>query len=271
MSKALVSSLFIKSSTTRKLGEAIDNSQKQIQISGLVGSSYPLVIAEVFKQTEKPFLIVLNNKEEAAYHLNDLENLLGEKNVLFYPGSYRRPYQIEETDNANVLLRAEVLNRINSRKKPAIIVSYPEALFEKVVTRKELEKHTLNISVGDDLSIDFVNEVLFEYHFKRTDFVTEPGEFSVRGGILDVFSFSNDMPYRIEFFGDDVESIRSFDVETQLSTEPANKITIIPNMENKMMEEKRTSFLKYVTSKTVIFYKNEDIFYRLLQLDEKGN
>ena len=262
MSKALVSSLFIKSSTTRKLGEAISNSQKMTVISGLVGSSYPLVIAEVFKQTEKPFLIVLNNKEEAAYHLNDLENLLGEKNVLFYPGSYRRPYQIEETDNANVLLRAEVLNRINSRKKPAIIVSYPEALFEKVVTRKELEKHTLKISVGDDLSIDFVNEVLFEYHFKRTDFVTEPGEFSVRGGILDVFSFSNDMPYRIEFFGDDVESIRSFDVETQLSTEPANKITIIPNMENKMMEEKRTSFLKYIASKTVIFYKNEDIFYK---------
>ena len=262
MSKVLVSSLFIKSSTTRELGEAISNSQKMTVISGLVGSSYPLVIAEVFKQTEKPFLIVLNNKEEAAYHLNDLENLLGEKNVLFYPGSYRRPYQIEETDNANVLLRAEVLNRINSRKKPAIIVSYPEALFEKVVTRKELEKHTLKISVGDDLSIDFVNEVLFEYHFKRTDFVTEPGEFSVRGGILDVFSFSNDMPYRIEFFGDDVESIRSFDVETQLSTEPANKITIIPNMENKMMEEKRTSFLKYIASKTVIFYKNEDIFYK---------
>ena len=262
MSKVLVSSLFNKSSTTRKLGEAIANSQKQTLISGLIGSSYPLVISEVFKQTEKPFLIILNNKEEAAYHLNDLENLLGEKNVLFYPGSYRRPYQIEETDNANVLLRAEVLNRINSRKKPAIIVSYPEALFEKVVTRKELEKHTLKISIGDDLSIDFVNEVLFEYHFKRTDFVTEPGEFSVRGGILDVFSFSNDMPYRIEFFGDDVESIRSFDVETQLSTEPVNKITIIPNMENKMMEEKRTSFLKYIASKTVVFYKNEDIFYK---------
>jgi transcription-repair coupling factor (superfamily II helicase) len=262
MSKALVSSLFNKSSSARKLGESIANSQKQIQISGLVGSSYALVISEVFKHAEKPFLIVLNNKEEAAYHLNDLENLLGEKNVLFYPGSYRRPYQIEETDNANVLLRAEVLNRINSRKKPAIIVSYPEALFEKVVTRKELEKHTLKISIGDNLSIDFVNEVLFEYHFKRTDFVTEPGEFSVRGGILDVFSFSNDMPYRIEFFGDDVESIRSFDVETQLSTEPVNKITIIPNMENKMMEEKRTSFLKYIASKTVIFYKNEDIFYK---------
>lgn len=261
MSKILVSSLFNKSSNTRKLGGSIAFSEGKSIISGLVGSSYSMVVSEVFKQADKPFLIILNNKEEAAYHLNDLENLLGEKNVLFYPGSYRRPYQIEETDNANVLLRAEVLNRINSRKKPAIIVSYPEALFEKVVTRRELEKHTLKISVGDDLSIDFVNEVLFEYNFSRVDFVTEPGEFSVRGGILDVFSFSNDEPYRIEFFGDDVESIRSFDVETQLSTEPIKKISIIPNMENKMMEEKRTSFLKYIASKTVIFHKNENILF----------
>src|SRR5690606_27667089 len=105
---------------------------------------------------------------------------------------------IEETDNANVLLRSEVLNRINSRKKPAFIVTYPEALFEKVVTRKELEKNTVKITVNDQLSIEFVNEVMFEYNFKRTDFVTEPGEFSVRGGILDVFSFSNDEPYRSE-------------------------------------------------------------------------
>ncbi|MCF6307763.1 MAG: transcription-repair coupling factor [Flavobacteriaceae bacterium] len=261
MSNTLVSSLFAKSSTIRKLGEAIALSEGKTSVSGLVGSSYSMVISEVFKTAEKPFLIILNNKEEAAYHLNDLENLIGEKNVLFYPGSYRRPYQIEETDNANVLLRAEVLNRINSRKKPAIIVSYPEALFEKVVTRRELEKHTLKISVDDSLSIDFVNEVLFEYNFKRVDFVTEPGEFSVRGGILDVFSFSNDEPYRIEFFGDDVESIRSFDVETQLSTESIKKISIIPNMENKMMEEKRTSFLKYIASKTVIFYKSESILF----------
>ena len=235
MSKVLVSSLFSKSSYSRKLGRAIANSENKTLISGLVGSSFSIVISEVFKEIDRPFLIILNDKEEAAYHLNDLENLLGEKNVFFYPGSYRRPYQIEETDNANILLRSEVLNRINSRKKPAIIVSYPEALFEKVITKKELERHTLKIGTGDNLSIDFVNEVLFEYNFKRTDFVTEPGEFSVRGGILDVFSFSNDNPYRIEFFGDEVESIRSFDVDTQLSTETIKKITIIPNMENKMM------------------------------------
>ncbi len=255
----MVSSLFAKSSQMRKLRDHIAQSHPSTVISGLTGSSLSLVIAEVFKISENPFLIILNDKEEAAYHLNDLENILGDKNVLFYPGSYRRPYQIEETDNANVLLRSEVLNRINSQRKPALIITYPEALFEKVVTRRELEKNTLKVNLGDDLSIDFVNEVLFEYHFKHTDFVTEPGEFSVRGGILDVFSFSNDEPYRIEFFGDEVESIRSFDVETQLSNESIKKISIIPNLENKMVEEKRDTFLKYIASKTVVFIKNEEI------------
>lgn len=143
--------------------------------------------------------MVFNDKEEAAYYLNDLEQLIGEKDVLFYPGSYRRPYQIEETDNANVLLRAEVLNRINSRKKPAVIVTYPDALFEKVVTRKELNKNTLKIKIDDSLSLDFLNEVLFEYQFKRVDFVTEPGEFSVRGGIVDVFSFLMINPIALNF------------------------------------------------------------------------
>src|SRR5690606_35877016 len=163
-------------------------------------------------------------------------------------------------DNANVLLRSEVLNRLNSKKKPTLIVTYPEALFEKVVTRKELEKNTLKVVVGDSLSLDFLNEMLFEYRFKRTDFVTEPGEFSVRGGIVDVFSFSNDEPFRIEFFGDEIESIRTFDVETQLSLEQVKKVSIIPNVENKMVDENRESFLKYIASKTVVFLKNEELF-----------
>ncbi|WP_409557899.1 transcription-repair coupling factor [Allomuricauda sp. MMSF_3364] len=232
-----------------------------MNIKGLVGSSLSFVIAETFKSVDFPFLLILNDKEEAAYHLNDLEQLIGEKDVLFYPGSYRRPYQIEETDNANVLLRAEVLNRINSRKKPAVIVTYPDALFEKVVTRKELDKNTQKIKLGDEISLDFLNEVLFEYQFKRVDFVTEPGEFSVRGGIVDVFSFSHDEPYRIEFFGDEVDSIRTFDVETQLSTDKVKKITIIPNVENKFTEEIRESFLKYISANTVVFAKNPALIY----------
>lgn len=261
MSNIIVDSLFAKSSETRKLGESIARSEKNIHLQGLVGAATSLVITQTFKQTELPFLLIFNDKEDAAYHLNDFEALLGDKDVLFYPGSYRRPYQIEDTDNANVLLRSEVLNRINSRKKPAVIVTYPAALFEKVVTKKELEKSTLKISVGDQLSIDFVNEVMFEYQFHRTDFVTEPGEFSVRGGILDVFSFSNDEPYRIEFFGDEVESIRTFDVETQLSLEQVKKITVIPNVDTATSTQARISFLEYISSKTVVFIKTPELLF----------
>ncbi|RIA10963.1 transcription-repair coupling factor [Flavobacteriaceae bacterium MAR_2010_72] len=235
--------------------------RSKLHLKGLVGSSLSFVLVEAFKKAEKPFVLIFNDKEEAAFYLNDLEVLLNPNDVLFYPGSYRRPYQIEETDNANVLLRAEVLNRINSRKKPAIIVTYPDALFEKVVTRKELEKNTLKVALGDQLSIDFVNEVLFEYKFKRVDFVTEPGEFSVRGGIVDVFSFSHDEPYRIEFFGDEIDSIRTFDVETQLSTDKVKKIQIIPNVANKFLQEKRQSFLDYMASKTVVFTKNTELLF----------
>ncbi|SEN60334.1 transcription-repair coupling factor [Flavobacterium sp. CF108] len=245
----------------------LEGNQIKMHLQGLLGSAVSFVIRSVFKKTELPFLIVLDNKEEAAYYLNDLEQMIGEQDVLFYPASFRRPYQVDETDNANVLLRAEVLNRINSRKKPAIIVTYPEALFEKVVTRQQLDKNTLKVALNDKISIDFINEVLFEYEFKRVDFITEPGEFSVRGGIVDVFSFSNDHPYRIEFFGNEVDSIRSFDVETQLSVETHKKITIIPNVENKIFQENRESFLDYIAEKTVLFIQNTDGLFS--QLDKQ--
>jgi len=268
LTKAPISQLFVQSPTLGKLKDTIaqtlesaQNRNRRINVKGLVGSSLSFAVSEVFKTVDSPFLLILNDKEEAAYLLNDLELLIGENDVLFYPGSYRRPYQIEETDNANVLLRAEVLNRINSRKKPAVIVTYPDALFEKVVTRKELDRNTLKIKLEDTLSLDFLNEVLFEYQFKRVDFVTEPGEFSVRGGIVDVFSFSHDQPYRIEFFGDEVDSIRTFDVETQLSTDKVKKITIIPNVENKFLQESRESFLKYISPQTVVFAKNPELIY----------
>jgi len=253
-----ISQKYQKNSTLKLLSDALTTRPK-LFVSGLVGSSLSFIIEAVFQKTELPILLLFNDKEEAAYYLNDLEQLINDQDVLFYPGSYRRPYQIEETDNANILLRAEVLNRINSRKKPAIIVSYTDAIFEKVVTRKELEKNTLKLSVNEAVSIDFINETLFEYNFKRVDFVTEPGEFSVRGGIVDVFSFSNDHPYRIEFFGNEVDSIRSFDVETQLSVEKLKKISIMPNVENKMLQESRESFLNYINEKTVLVIQNTEL------------
>ena len=260
-----IQKLFARSPQMQKLRDATDHSDPssplRVQVKGLTGSSLSFVLSDAFQNAQKPFLLVFDDKEEAAYYLNDLEQLIGDKDVLFYPGSYRRPYQIEETDNANVLLRAEVLNRINSRKKPAVIVTYPDALFEKVVTRRELQKNTLKVKLEDTLSLDFLNEVLFEYKFKRVDFVTEPGEFSVRGGIVDVFSFAHDEPYRIEFFGDEVDSIRTFDVETQLSTEKVKRISIIPNVANKFLEEKRESFLEYIASETIVFTKNTDLLF----------
>ena len=266
MSKQPIVSLYEQSPKIKQIVQQLQQENQKLHLQHLAGSSLSFVISSTFKQLEKPYLLIFNDKEEAAYYLNDLEQLLGDKNVLFYPGSYRRPYQIEETDNANILLRSEVLNRINSRKKPAVIVTYPAALFEKVVTKRELEKNTLKLTVGEQISLDFVNEILFEYNFNRVDFVTEPGEFAVRGGIVDVFSFSNDVPYRIEFFGDEVDSIRTFDIETQLSIEKENKISILPNVENKKLQEKRESFLKYISNNTVIFSKNSALLFG--QLDK---
>ena len=262
MSLSTVFDLYEKSTKIKQILGFFETTDHKIHLKGLVGSSFSFVIKSLFSKTEQPFLLILEDKEQAAYFLNDLEQLIHQDDVLFYPGSYRNPYQIEETDNASVLLRAEVLNRINSRKKPAIIVTYPEALFEKVVTKKELEKNTLKVAVGDKISIDFINEVLFEYEFKRVDFIAEPGEFSVRGGIVDVFSFSNDHPYRLEFFGNEVDSIRSFDVETQLSIQKQNKISIIPNVENKLLDginsQSRQNFLDYISPKSIIFVNNTE-------------
>lgn len=216
-----------------------------------------LLAAGLFQKLERPALFILRDKEEAAYFLNDLETLIGKKEVLFYPASYRRPYEIEQTDNANVLMRAEVLNRLSSRKKPAAIVTFPDALFEQVVTREELSKNTLQLRQGDSLGLDFLNETLFEYQFDRVDYVYRPGEFSIRGGIVDVFSFSNDLPYRIEFFGDEVDSIRTFDPSTQLSIETISKIQILPNVEDKMQMERRQSFLQFVHQKTWLWIEDE--------------
>lgn len=248
-----------------------ENKFGKAELKGAIGSLLSLSIFSSLQNTNKTQLIILNDKEEAAYLLNDLEALIGSKDVLFYPGSYRRPYQIEETDNANVLLRAEVLNRIISRKKPAIIVSYANAIFEKVVTKKQLNANTFNIVEGDKVQLDFLNELLFEYKFKRVDFVVEPGEFSVRGGIVDVFSFSHDLPYRLEFFGDEVESIRTFDIESQLSIDKVRKIQLIPNVENKAMLENRESFLDFISSDTVIWSKSSTIIgHKLDELFEKA-
>ncbi len=265
MSKQVIADLYKNFDKVKEIVTAVKSDDKQIEITNLAGSSLSMVISSVYQDSQKPLLMICNDKEEAAYYLNDLEQLLDAGNesrrddVLFYPGSYRRPYQIEDTDNANILLRAEVLNRINSQKKPALIVTYADALFEQVITKSELKRNTLKLAVGDSLSLDFMHDLLHEFKFNRVDFVIDPGDFAIRGGIIDVYSFSNDQPYRIEFFGDEIDSIRTFDLETQLSINRLNKIDIMPNVENKFLEEKRQSFLKYISSKTVVFIKNPEL------------
>ena len=234
-------------------------SVKKIHLSGVSGSAASILGSCCFNEDEQAYIFILKDKEEAAYFFNDLEQFVSEKDLLFYPGSYRRPYQIEETDNANVLMRAEVLNRLSSRRKPSCIVSYADALFEKVITKKELTKNTLKLNVGEEIGIEFLNETLFEYGFEYTEIVVEPGQFSIRGGIVDVFSFSNEHPYRIEFFGDEVESIRSFNINTQLSILEVKKLNIIPNVENKDMVEERIPFMNYLDQNATVWIDDQGL------------
>ena len=257
MSKELLLSSFLEGKPYHQLSEYIKG-KTSCFAENLVGSSLSFVLFDIFKRTGQTLLFVGDDKEQAAYLLNDLELLLGQEQVLFFPSSYRRPYQTEETDNANVLLRAEVLSQLQQGAR--VVVSYSEALFEKVLTRQQLDKNTLTLKRGEHLSLDTLNETLFEYQFQRVDFVSEPGEFSVRGGIVDVFSFSNDTPYRIEFFSDVVESIRTFDVETQLSLQQVSSVVIIPNIESKVAGEQRTSFLSLLPEETLIFVQDFDLF-----------
>ena len=257
MSKELLLSSFLEGKPYHQLSEYIKG-KTSCFAENLVGSSLSFVLFDIFKRTGQTLLFVGDDKEQAAYLLNDLELLLGQEQVLFFPSSYRRPYQTEETDNANVLLRAEVLSQLQQGAR--VVVSYSEALFEKVLTRQQLDKNTLTLKRGEHLSLDILNETLFEYQFQRVDFVSEPGEFSVRGGIVDVFSFSNDTPYRIEFFSDVVESIRTFDVETQLSLQQVSSVVIIPNIESKVAGEQRTSFLSLLPEETLIFVQDFELF-----------
>jgi len=248
---------YSKSSLLAELCQKIkEKGVKNLQIKGLNGSANTIVNAALFQNLQQPFLVILNDKEEAAYFLNDLETILGDDKVLFFPTSYKKAYQIEDTNNANIQLRAEALTKIASETKPLIVVSYPEALNEKVVTKSHLQSNTFKISKGEKISLDFLIDFLHEYDFENVDFVIEPGQFSVRGGIIDVFSFSNEYPYRIEFFGDEVDSIRSFNVADQLSLKNLVKATIIPNVQNKLLIESRTSFLKFLPENAIIWLKD---------------
>ncbi len=245
----------------RQVTELLKNSEKQrISLNGMLGSSASAAIAAVHKSVSGIHLVILSDKESAVYFCNDLENLLGDtdenfhrRHVLFFPTSYKKPYEPEKKDNSNVLMRTEVLKRISTRGKDTIIVTYPEALTEKVVTRKYLEKSTLKLKRGETVDLDFIYDLLDEYGFIRSDYVVEPGQFALRGGIIDVFSFTNDNPYRIEFSGDEVASLRTFDPVTQRSIDKLDHITIVPNVQDRALVESRETFLDFIPRYAILW------------------
>ena len=233
------------------------NEDKSIHLKGLVGSLDAVVAAAVYHTNKQTNLFVLHDKEEAAYFHNDLQNLIGDKEVLLFPTSYKRPYQFDETENANILMRAEILNRINNKASTGeLIVTYPEALTEKVINKKSLTTNTFSTKVGEQLDIAFLSDLLLTYDFEKTDFVYEAGQFSVRGGILDVFSYAHDLPYRIELFGNEIESLRTFDPVSQLSEDNVRQINIIPNVQTRLLEESRQSFLSFIPNNTKLWFKD---------------
>ena len=247
--------LYKNHSCIERLSKAISSEKNsKFRMKGLIGAQDVIIAAQAVKEIKKSHLFILNDKEEAAYFINDLELIL-KNEILFYPSSYRRPYQIEETDNANILLRIETLNKIN-RQKQSIIISYPEAIFEKVINQKQLRNNSLDIQKGDQLSIRFVNECLQEYKFEKVEFVVEPGQYSVRGGIIDVFSFSNENPYRIEFFDEEIESIRTFDINSQRSKEQLTKASIVPNVQIQFINDNQQSIFEFLKKDTIVWIKD---------------
>lgn len=201
---------------------------KNLSVTGLHGSSKALFSAALFQKMPQTFLYILNDLETAGYFYHDLTQALGNKDILFYPSAYKKAAKYGQIDSANEILRTEVLSRLQDIKSPMIIVTYPDALSEKTVSGDTLKKNTLKVSVGDKLDYAFISEVLDSYGFSYEDYVYEPGQYAVRGSIIDVFSYSNELPYRIDFFGDEVETIRSFEVETQLSVDKLQEIRIVP-------------------------------------------
>lgn len=249
---------------SRPADDAARGGELRVQLRGLVGSQ-DAVVAAATGHHAHPNVFILHDKDEAALFMADLRHLLPEgPEALLFPSSYKRPYEFDETENANVLMRAEVLNQLNASRqasvaalgKAPLIVTYPEALSEKVINRQSLVQNTFSAKVGDKLDVNFLGELLAQYDFEKADFVYEAGQYAVRGGIVDVFSYANELPYRLELFGDEIESIRTFNPETQLSVEPRTSVSIIPNVQTKLLQERRESFLEFLPRTSCLWVKD---------------
>ncbi len=270
----LLTEIYNNSPLVRQAEELLQQGENRIHIEGMTGT-LPAVAGACIAQRRADCgqLFIASNKEEAYYLLNDMENLLEEadadieqKRVLLFPSSYRPGNRVNnsseylfETDNANVMQRSEVVKQLAAGRR-LTVVTYPEALYEKVMSKRTLTRNTLRIVKGTQVDMDFIVETLQEYEFDRVDFVVEPGQYAVRGGIIDVYSYANEYPFRIEFFGDEVDSLRTFDPVTQLSVKQLDQISVLPNMERRSKDtvtiEERVSLLTYFSSDDSIWMQN---------------
>ena len=234
-----------------------DASVRTIFLGGLHASAASLFFSTIFQSTSVPVLFILNDLEEAGYFYHDLVQANGDKDILFFPSSYRRAIKYGQSDAASEILRTEVLNRLQNGDAFSI-VTYPEALAEKVVSAQRMDEHTLKLKVGMDYGVEHLEEVLFEHGFNLVDYVYEPGQYAVRGSIVDVYSFSSEYPYRIDFFGNEIDSIRTFEVETQLSKEKKDVVVIVPELLGKETSGS-VPFLSYLPEQTLVACK--DLFW----------
>jgi len=268
--------IYAEDTATNQLQQLLRKTNTHAHIKGLVGSARAFVIDSAIQKVGGFHLFILPDKEEAAYFLNDLEfvsgvqkddtsQTSGDLKLLFFPRSARVAYEPEQTDNANVAMRAEVLYEIRRiaqnnlvEHKPVCLISYPEAIAEKVITHKELQSATFEIIQGNSLDLEFVDEWMHTYGFLKVDYVYEPGQYAIRGGIVDIFSFSFDHPYRIELFGNEVESIRKFEPNTQLSVAKMTKATIVPDVQNRATEEARVSLIEFLPQQSVVWISDTE-------------
>ena len=240
---------------SRALHLLSDASVHHLFCGGLCASAASLFATALLQRAAGPFVFILDDLESAGYFYHDLTQVLGSERVLFFPSSFRRAIKYGQKDAGNEILRTEVLSRLQKQEEGLCVVTYPDALAEKVVSRGELTEKTLKLHVGERVDLSFVTEVLRSYGFEFVDYVYEPGQFAVRGSIVDVFSFSSEYPFRVDFFGDEVDSIRLFEVESQLSKEKKEEVVIVPDL-SRCLEKGGTgglvSFLHFLPAQTVL-------------------
>ena len=240
------------SALAKELGKT---SSTMIFLDGLVGSSAPMLFASLIKKCRPQVLFILQDAEEAGYFYHDLTQLLGDSDVLFFPSSYRRAIKYAQRDAASEILRTEVLARLTSGAA-GYIVTYPEALAEMVVSKKSFDARQLVLEKGQVIAVGEIEKTLHEFGFREVDYVYEPGQFALRGSILDVYSYSCEFPYRIDFFGDEIDSIRTFEVEDQLSKDQRDRIEVVPQLS---MTDEKVPFLSFVPDE--MFLATKDYLY----------